>query len=326
MKPKQQKNKLLKRRRLQPELTAETKLPFIEHLYELRRRLIYIAASVIAFSTLAYFVQQHIVSFLLRPSAGQQFIYTSPAGGINFLFTVCLYVGIAISIPVVVYQVLGFFAPLIKSNTRHLIVRYSLSSGLLAILGLCLAYFVGLPRALHFLSHQFTTNQVHALFTVQEYMNFLLVYLLGSMLLFQLPVIISFINRIRPLPPRKLLGAERYVIVAAVIIGMIMAPTPNVLSQLIIILPVIFMYNLSILLVWRANRGATRPAHIVELLEQDQVVQQDRLSRPRVNLTSRPSAPVMPDRGPRQLTVNYLSDAATIVNVRLVSGPPQAAI
>ena len=60
--------------------------PFVEHPYELRRHLIYIVSSIIIFSALAYFVQQYLVSFLLNPSKGQQFIYTSPGVGISFLF------------------------------------------------------------------------------------------------------------------------------------------------------------------------------------------------------------------------------------------------
>lgn len=314
MKLKTPKNQLLKRRKPQPDPEADATLPFIEHFHELRRRAIYIAASVLLFSTLAYFVQQQIVAFLLKPSAGQQFIYTSPGGGINFLFTVCLYVGIAISIPIVLYQVLKFLAPLIKADTRHLIARYAVCSAVLAVFGFCLAYFVGLPRALNFLQHQFTTKQVHALFTVQEYLNFLMVYLLGAMLLFQLPIIISFINRIRPLPPRKLLGAERYVIVAAVIIGMIMAPTPDLLNQAIIIVPIILMYNLSILFVWWANRGGARPEQIAKLLESDQQVQAGRLQKPKVPL---PLEPLQDKHQPRRLAVNYLSGGATVVNVRL---------
>lgn len=228
--------------------------PFIEHLYELRKRLIYVVGSIMLFSMVAYSVQQHIVSFLLRPSNNQQFIYTSPGGGINFLFSFCLYVGIAASVPVIVYQLLAFLRPLIRDHVRRSIVRYSFFSVILAIIGFCFGYYIGLPAALHFLSNQFTTKQIHPLFTIQEYMSFLTIYLLGSMLLFQLPIILLFINHIKPLPPRKLFKAERYIIVSAFIISMLMAPTANIIDQLIIAGPIIFMYNLTILLLWLINR------------------------------------------------------------------------
>lgn len=307
-----------------PELAADTSVPFIEHLYELRRRLIYMVGSVLVFSTAAYFVQQQIVNFLLRPSKGQQFIYTSPGGGINFLFSVCMYVGVAASIPVIIYQVLGFFAPLTKAQTRRLLIRYSAFSCALAVCGFCFGYFIGLPAALHFLSNQFTTKQVHPLFTIQEYMNFLMIYLLGAALLFQLPIILLFINRIRPLPPRKLLGAERYVIVLAFIIAMIMAPTPNVINQLIIVVPIILMYNVSILLIWRTNRYGLHPEQIAKLLEQDRMVQTDRLQKTGVRLPVEPlaSEPAQrPQPSRRRLAINQLSGASQAVTVRWIARP-----
>jgi sec-independent protein translocase protein TatC len=245
----------MKQRKNQKKRTETSRLdeiakPFIEHLYELRKRLVYVVGSIMLFSTIAYLVQQHIVSFLLKPSNGQQFIYTSPGGGINFLFSVCLYVGIAASMPVIVYQLLAFLSPLIHDHVRRSIVLYSFFSAILAIVGFCFGYFIGLPAALHFLSHQFTTKQIHSLFTLQEYMSFLTIYLLGSMLLFQLPIILLLIDHIKPLPPRKLFKAERYVILAAFIISMLMAPTANIFDQLIIAGPIILMYNATILLLW----------------------------------------------------------------------------
>lgn len=303
--------------------TPDVRLPFIEHLYELRKRLVYVIASVLLFSTLAYFVQQYIVNFLLRPSKGAQFIYTSPGGGINFLFTVCTYVGITASTPVIIYQLLGFFAPLIKDSTRRSIIRYSCLSSLLAVIGFCFGYFIGLPAALHFLSNQFTTKQIHPLFTIQEYMSFLMIYLLGSAALFQLPILLLFINRIKPLPPRKLLKAERYVIVAAFIIAMVMAPTPNIFDQLIIAGPVILIYNLSILLIWMTNRRGHRPEHIMKLLEHDQQVQAGRLRKTRVRLEPEP---LETTRQPSKLAgVRFNANGGRVMDIGLVRRTKAAA-
>jgi sec-independent protein translocase protein TatC len=267
--------------------------PFADHLLELRRRLLAIAASVLLFSTGAYFIQQTIVRFLLRPAHNQQFIYTSPGGGIGFLFQVCTYVGIAFSMPVVIYNLLRFIEPVIGDKKRSTVVRYSLSSAGLAVLGFSFGYFVGLPAALHFLGHQFTTNEIHPLFTIQEYMSFVTVYLIGSAVLFQLPLIIIFINRIKPLRPKRLLNLERYVIAGAFIIAMIMAPTVNIFDQLIIAGPIIGMYQIAIVLIIFQNRS-TRAAQGVQADEQEpfsqvaapravqQLTDQTRPTRPRI--------------------------------------------
>ncbi|MGD0284654.1 MAG: twin-arginine translocase subunit TatC, partial [Candidatus Saccharimonadales bacterium] len=76
------------------QLSADDRRPFIEHLYELRKRLLYIVGSVFVVSILAYFIQEQLVDFILRPAKQQQFIYTSPGGGIGFLFQLCTYAGI----------------------------------------------------------------------------------------------------------------------------------------------------------------------------------------------------------------------------------------
>src|SRR6478672_5538730 len=101
-----------KRRRTNQPLKAAEKQPFLEHVYELRRRLFYVIVSVTIFSAAAYGIEHSIVSALLKPAKHQEFIYTTPGGGLDFLFRLCLYVGIACSIPVIVYQILRYLEPL----------------------------------------------------------------------------------------------------------------------------------------------------------------------------------------------------------------------
>ncbi len=253
------------------------KLPFIEHLHELRKRLFYVALSVGLWGTAAYFVQQKIVATLLKPAHNQQFIYTSVGGGIDFLFRVCIYAGIVCSIPVIVYHILKYIEPLVrKKDAIHFIAWGSVVSGLLAILGILFGYFVGLPSALHFLLHQFTTDQIHPLLTIQSYMSFVTLYMLGSALLFQLPLLLVLINRIRPLKPKKLLGYERWVILLAFVGGGIMNPSPRIQDQVLLAGPIILAYQVGVFLVWRINRRSKRPKKVLLLREKDQALQNER--------------------------------------------------
>jgi sec-independent protein translocase protein TatC len=249
--PKKKKN--LQRESNQPP-KEDQKLPVIEHIYELRRRLFYVAISVSVFSVLGYFVQQQLVHFLLKPSKGQQFIYTTPGGGLNFLFQVCIYFGITLSIPILIYQALKYIEPLIHHHTKRTIAKFGAWSWVLALAGAAFGYYVGLPVALNFLAHQFTTSQIKPLLTIQEYLSFVTIYLMGSALLFQIPLILLFINRIRPLPPKKLLGFERYFIAIAFVAGAIMTPTPDVFNQLLFAGPIIAVYQISILIIFFKNR------------------------------------------------------------------------
>lgn len=254
---------------------ADQRAPFIEHLIEIRTRLFYIIATIIVFSTLAYFVQQRIVHFLLKPAHHQQFIYTSPGGGISFLFQICTYVGIIVALPVIIYQLMRFLEPVISTKTTKLVFKASIVSFFLATGGFIFGYYVGLPTALHFLGDQFNTNQIHALFTIQEYMSFLTIYLGGSALLFQLPLIVWFIDKIKPRGPKIFLKYERHVIAGSFIIAMLMAPVPNLVYQALIAMPIIIMYQIAILIVWFEHRPGGK-ASIAVLRRKDEEIRKQR--------------------------------------------------
>jgi sec-independent protein translocase protein TatC len=229
--------------------------------------------------TAAYFVQQQLVHVLLKPANGQHFIYTSPGGGIGFLFEVCTDVAVILSLPLLVYEVLGFLRPLLEREVRRFVTRCVAVSGALAALGLVFGYFLGLPLALHFLSHQFTTSQITPLLTISEYMSFVTVYLAGSALLFQIPLVLIIINRIKPLSPKGLIGVERWVIVIAFVAAMLMAPTINVVDQLIIAGPMILAYQVGVGAIWWTNRRPKRSKHVAALMERDRLTQAQRLQR-----------------------------------------------
>lgn len=252
----------------------------MEHLHELRRRLFYIALSVVLWSTAVYAVQQHVVNVLLKPSHGQNFVYTSPIGGIDFLFRVCIYSGIILSIPVIVYQVLRFLEPVMKNGSFSFIAWGSALSGLLAIIGMLIGYFVGLPAAMHFLLHQFTTSQIKPLITVQSYMSFVMVYMVGAALMLQVPLLLIFINRIKPLKPSTLFHYERWVILLAFIMAGLMNPTPNLLDQLVVAGPIILMYQVGIGIIALVNRPRW-PDHVQKLFEEDKRAQAKRFERSR---------------------------------------------
>jgi len=248
----------------------------MEHVAELRQRLFIIILSVAIWSSAAYAVERQVIHLLLRPSHGQNFIYTSPIGGMNFLFRVCIYVGVAFSIPVIVYQFLRYIEPLMKSHSTRFIRYGSLASGLLAIAGMVFGYFIGLPAALNFLLHQFVTAQIHPLLTIEAYLSFVTMYMLGSALMFQIPLIVLFINRITPLKPQQLFHYERWVIVFSVVLALIMNPTPNLIDQIFVAGPIILSYQLAIAIIWWRNR---RPNKVKKLLSEDAKLRTERLRR-----------------------------------------------
>jgi sec-independent protein translocase protein TatC len=254
------------------------KVPFIAHITELRKRLFYIGASVGLSGAAAIAIQSQLTTVLLKPAGDQQFIYTTPGGGFDFVFKLCLYTGIGASIPVIVYQLIRYLQPLVKEQTKRFVAICSLWSSILALGGMAFGYFFGLPAAMHFLLKGFSSDRIEALISIQSYMSFVLVYLLGSALLFQLPLILLVINRFKPIKPKTLMKQQRWFILGAFIIGAIISPTPDIRNQLMLSGPIILMYQLSIILIWAINRRQRRPKKVVELLRKDAELQAERLA------------------------------------------------
>lgn len=259
-------------RRVEPKKT-----PFIEHIYELRKRLFYIALSIIGAAGLAFYFQKQLLAFLRWPAGDQIFVTTTPGGAFNFLFTICIATGVVVSIPVIVYQVLRYTQPVIKDGFMRTLTWGSITSGLLAVAGVAFGYVYGLPNSLRFLFGQSTNLNVEAMITIDSYASFVTMYLLGAALLFQVPLVLLLINRIKPLTPSQLFKYERPFIVGSAIMGAIISPSPNVGDMLVLTIPMIIMYQISMVIIWVVNRKHRRPHKVSRLLKKDTEIQTQRL-------------------------------------------------
>ena len=214
----------------------------------------WVAITVIVFTFLGYIIRERLVSFLIHPAADQKFIYTTPGGGLNFLLQISIYFGVVVGIPVIIYHILRYLEPLLANPDRTFVFKCAMLSAFLAICGMAFGYFIGLPAALVFLSNQFENKQITALFTLNDYLSFVTVYMLGSALMFQIPVVMVFANRIKPLNAKRLAISQRWVIIFAFVMAAIITPTPDIFNQLIIAIPIILVYQLGIVLVAYQNK------------------------------------------------------------------------
>lgn len=233
-------------------------LTFLGHLKELRQRILIVVGAISIGAAVTYSFNSQVTAWLLKPANGQHFIFTTPGGGIDFLLRLCLYGGLLVSIPVLIYQVLRFMQPLIGVGTLKIVQQGALAATVLTGAGIAFGYFIGLPAAMHFLLQGFSNDQISALITIQSYLSFVLIYLIGCALLFQVPLVLVIINHIRPLKPKKLFVSQRWFIVGALVIGAIINPSPNIQDQLLLSIPMIIMYQLGIALIWLINRQKKR--------------------------------------------------------------------
>jgi sec-independent protein translocase protein TatC len=232
---------------------------FLDHVYELRRRLFWVVAVILVASSVAYPFLDTILSVITAPLAGQQLYYLTPVGGFSFSIKICFYVGIIVAVPIIMYHLYRYIEPLMGQTLRRSALFYVGLSALMASIGVVFAYYVSLPGALHFLTGMDLKN-IQAMLTVDSYLTFVMTYLLGAALLFQIPLLLAITNNMTPLQPKKLMKAQRFVIVGAFIIAAIISPTPDIMNQVLLALPVIAMYQVGVGLVWLQNRSRAKRA------------------------------------------------------------------
>jgi len=243
-----------------PSPTHRDQQTFLEHLHELRRRLFVVIVAICIGSSLGYTFHDQLIRMLLAPLGGEKLIYLTPGGGFDFIFRISLYSGILLAIPVIMYELYRYLVPVMeRPQTKRFTAFLLILACLLAVAGVAFGYFVALPAALTFLTG-FAGNYVQAELTASSYLNFVTVYSLGLAAIFQLPIILLFINAANgPLKPSQLLGSERYVILGAFIAAALITPTPDVVNQTIMAAPIVAVYQIGVIMVWLQNRQRKQP-------------------------------------------------------------------
>lgn len=227
-------------------------MPFLEHLEELRWRLLWSALAIGLGTVGGFILVLHfgVLDLLVEPVRpyldGGQPIFLNPATSFFVTLKLSLVVGILLGLPVVVYQVWAFFSPALEASERRVIVP-SLYFGLvLFCAGVSLAYFWVLPLALRFLMG-FQSDVLMAAIEIQEYLGFVTRMLLAFGLVFELPVVIMILSALGLVTPEFLASKRRHAIVGVTILSSLLTPG-DLASTLLMMGPMIILYEVSILL------------------------------------------------------------------------------
>ncbi len=223
----------------------------LDHVKELRLRLIISAAVLVVGGIIGYFFYEPLLQWLKSPLNGDLY-YTSPAGSFNFIMKVAGMVGIALAIPVIVYQIIMFIRPALpKVFSIRRIVSYTGLSVALAVAGAAFGFYMILPGALRFFAG-FQVDGLSALIGADSYLSFVTNVIVTFMLVFQLPLLLVIIDHINPISPRKLLKAEKYVILGGLLVSFFVPFALDITTSLLIALPIVVLYNISIvMIVWK---------------------------------------------------------------------------
>jgi sec-independent protein translocase protein TatC len=229
---------------------TEEKLPLTAHLEELRKRLIRILIAIgIGFGVCYYFkdplftvLTQPVVAVLPKNS---YMIYTNLPEAFFIYMKIAFFASLLLTSPYTLYQIWLFIAPGLYRKEKIYVIPFVLSSSLLFIGGVLFGYYVALPPAFKFFV-SFSTDVLKPMFSFREYLSLFLKFLLAFGICFELPVFIFFLARMGIVNARMLARQRRYAVLIIFVIAALLTPSPDALSQIIMAIPLMLLYEISI--------------------------------------------------------------------------------
>jgi sec-independent protein translocase protein TatC len=246
----------------------ETQAPLLEHLIELRGRLVRCVLVLgVAFAGCFYFAND-IFAILVQPladafPAGEgRLVYTKLYEAFFVEIKVALFAAFVVSFPVIANQLWAFVAPGLYAREKKAFLPFLLATPVLFGAGASLAYFVVMPTAFRwFLGFQGETAGLtqEALPAMGDYLSLVMHFILAFGISFLLPVLLLLLNRAGIVTREQLAAARRYVIVGIFVVAAIATP-PDVVSQLMLAIPLMVLFEISLLLMRRAGTGGDKPS------------------------------------------------------------------
>ncbi len=235
--------------------TADREMPFLDHLEELRWRLIKSILVVVAAAIVVYFFSDTVLNLLIHPyntaaaqldkGHVQKLIFLTPTGGFMIRIKLSAFAGIIFAIPVIFYQFWQFVVPGLMEKEKKYVPLVVFFSTLCFLLGAFFCYFVVLRFGLKFLL-SFETADMVATISINEYLQFVTMLIFVFGLIFELPILAFFLTTIGLLTPAFLRHYRRHGIVIMVILSAVITP-PDIFTQLFLAGPLILLYEISIL-------------------------------------------------------------------------------
>ena len=229
------------------------RMSFLDHLIELRKRLIWSVGFIAAGIAIGLPVSERVLEFLSRPmiralhEAGvtnNKLIYTAPTQALTLYITSGIYLGLVLALPFVLYQVWLFVAPGLYRHERSAVAWFITTAMFLFLCGTAFGYYMMLPTVLKFLLS--IKGPFEPMISINEYFDLTTILLLGLGVVFQLPILIFFLTLFGVVTPKFLWENSRYAILLITIVAAIVVPTTDALTMLIFMAPMIVLYFIGI--------------------------------------------------------------------------------
>jgi len=223
-------------------------LPFPEHIEELRQRIFLLFWVILLLTGVAFIEVKDLVKILELPVQNVKFFHLSPGEYFISTIKISFYTGLLFSSPFVIGQLILFLLPGLTKKETKIILPLLLSSLILFGLGLAFSYYTLIPAALNFFLN-YSEEVLEPFWSFDQYFEFILVLFYSTGLAFQIPILQILIGLLNIVSAKQMLGAWRYVILLSTILGAILTPSTDPLTQLLLSLAILLLYfsGLSIL-------------------------------------------------------------------------------
>jgi sec-independent protein translocase protein TatC len=238
--------------------------PFLAHLEELRKRLVVCAIAVGAGFVISYIFSKQLFSILTLPLTKvlppeSTLIFTSLPEMFIAYIKVALIAGIILAAPVIFYEIWMFIAPGLYRKEKRYFIPFVLFSTILFVVGSLFGYFVVFPYGFKFFI-SLATEDIQALPSVKQYFSFAIRLLLAFGLVFEMPIAVLFLTKIGLITPESMKKYRKFAILGSFILAAILTP-PDVATQLMMALPLIILYELSIFISRAVYRKQEKDSH-----------------------------------------------------------------
>ena len=227
---------------------SDVEMSFLDHVEELRWRIIYALIGVFVFTIIAWiFIEPMVEIILLKPARDANIPLQNlrPFGQLFLFVQVAIIVGIVASLPNIFYQLWKFIAPALRKREQRYIIWIVFFSTFCFLAGIAFAYFVMLPLAMNF-AVQFGTEEISNVFAIDEYMSIIISVMLAAGFIFELPMISFFLSKLGILTPQFMRKYRKHSIVIILVLAAFLTPGGDPVSQIILGVPLVLLYEISI--------------------------------------------------------------------------------
>jgi len=226
-------------------------MSLMEHLDELRKRIVHTAIYIAVGFVACWFFRDRLVNFLQAPlnHIGKSLVFTHPMDPLNLDLQVAFLGGVIIASPLILYQVWLFIAPGLYQKEKRFVIPFMAATIGLFLTGAAFGYFFVLPGAMEILVVKFGHNYT-SMVTIEDYTSFFLSIILGLGISFELPILIFFLAMFGIVSPKFLLKNIRYAVLAVFIVAAVICPSPDPWTMCLYALPMLGLYVVGILVAW----------------------------------------------------------------------------